>query len=1124
MSKTYKKIRYKEVSKINEDNNESTLNGGNEEKQARDNVKATANKVKNSAQNKAKKVLQNKKVRAFILAHLPLIIGIVIAIILIIFLMGIIMLLITMPGLILGKLDEMAGNIWGNFSGYFTGDSTTAKVSKQEVLDLAQYMENMGYDIQTYGLGEVTYKDDGKGLNNRNGKTREIEKIGETVDGKNYLQAYIAADENTYVLAQYNVFGAMKSAIDTIFDSDQDSAEISDAKTIDEASKEKSTGMINVEGYDEGIMKTENSAFVSIDRNNKQMIVYTNALKPSNLLPARVTRPLADLFNRTIFGTESVKWGNVFRYDLDNWSARYGRPKELLLAIHLSTMMPDLAYQIATSEDFNTKVNIGMEDVILTFDVDATKADDTLKTEEIVKLFLNNCLGTGDVEVDEEGEETGNFEKNDKYNEILSQLDEDEKNKFFKQIWQQIENGVVRQFTDFWGINFLSAEAKANGDSGIWESISGKFSKIDILDLFSKDSNTYIYLNESDDNIPGTNWTYNEIINLAELAYKGNLGETITDESGTNGDIKSGVTGVKWPFIRSVTKHWYYTDIDFTKNAYRVAKTATKTIDYIPEDKNNPLKKDDISIKLNATLQADYGVIYQVCEPEADGPNNNIIKAFEDEYYAYDGSALTAKKIANTKAIEINKSTYKYNGEKYSVDSSDDMKAIKKKVNFEKNKTNTFSAFSILGNMHTEAADYIYRNLKELVVKLGYFSENELQEELKQIVLWPIKTDNQYAKWETSKDENNWGETIKCNSGENTVVAPSDAIVEKIEGDSITLKFTTINDETIKLYNYIYNKRGVNSSEKALTFTKVNEDILNGMKITISNIDIDNTISEKQTIYRGQTLGQAKQGADGNNEIKITMQNIDKSIVEDLSDYFTQEHNTKYEEIIRYQMNSRKIQTGIDIGNFGSGYSDGSDYSDDDFDLGSLDSTGASGTLSLLTTTSISKSEFVKLTKEYAEKNGGKTFADNAEALYDVCVKNNINPVWCAAQARIEQNWVTPIKNNYWGLAVYNNTNTGTNYNSFANGVQGYCNNIKTRLNSEKSDKTYTLAWSKILHQYDDKHFHGKISSVYDVFSNYAVVDNAESNPAAQAKHASNYVNNIIKLTNSIYGKYGAII
>ena len=1115
------------MSKINEDNNESALNGGNEEKQARDNVKSTANKVKNSAQNKAKKVLQNKKVRAFILAHLPLIIGIVIAIILIIFLMGIIMLLITMPGLILGKLDEMAGNIWGNFSGYFTGDSTTAKVSKQEVLDLAQYMENMGYDIQTYGLGEVTYKDDGKSLNNRNGKTREIEKIGKTVDGKNYLQAYIAADENTYVLAQYNVFGAVKSAIDTIFDSNQDSAEISDAKTIDEASKEYSTGMINIEGYDEGIMKTENSAFVSIDRNNKQMIVYTNALKPSNLLTARVTRPLTDLFNRTIFGTESVKWGNVFRYDLDNWSARYGRPKELLLAIHLSTMMPDLAYQIATSEDFNTKVNIGMEDVNLTFDVDATKADDTLKTEEIVKLFLNNCLGTGDVEVDEEGEETGDFEKNDKYNEILSQLDEDEKNKFFKQIWQQIENGVVRQFTDFWGINFLSAEAKANGDSGIWESISGKFSKIDILDLFSKDSNTYIYLNESDDNIPGTNWTYNEIINLAELAYKGNLGETITDESGTNGDIKSGVTGVKWPFIRSVTKHWYYTDIDFTKNAYRVAKTATKTIDYIPEDKNNPLKKDDISIKLNATLQADYGVIYQVCEPEAEGPNDSIIKAFEDTYYTYDGSALTAKKIANTKAIEINKSTYKYNGEEYQVDDSEDMKVQKQKVNFEKNKTNSLSAFSILGNMHTEASDYIYRNLKELVVKLGYFSENELQEELKQIVLWPIKTDNQYAKWETSKDENNWGETIKCNSGETTVIAPSDAIVEKIEGDSITLKFTTINDETTKLYNYIYNSRGNSNYDKenSYTFTKINENILTGMKITISNIDLDSTISGKQTIYRGQTLGQAKQGADGNNEIKITMQNLDKSLVEDLSDYFMQEHNTKYEDIMKYQMNSRKKQSGLDIGNFGSGSSDISDYSDSNSDIGSLDSTVTSGTLSYLTTTTISKDNFIKLTEKYATSmNKGTDFSSNAGTLYDVCVKNNINPVWCAAQAWIEQGWKIPktgVKNNYWGLGVYNGQNYGNQYPTFADGVQGYCNNIIKRLNSEKKDELGTLAWSKTLQKYDSQHFHGKISSVYDVLSNYAVASDANSNHLHQAQHASNYANKIIKQTNAIYGEYG---
>jgi hypothetical protein len=245
------------------------------------------------------------------------------------------------------------------------------------------------------------------------------------------------------------------------------------------------------------------------------------------------------------------------------------------------------------------------------------------------------------------------------------------------------------------------------------------------------------------------------------------------------------------------------------------------------------------------------------------------------------------------------------------------------------------------------------------------------------------------------------------------------------------------------------------------------------------------------------------------------MQNLDKSIVEDLSEYFRQEHNTKYEDIMKYQMKNQSTKTGIDIGDFGNGNS--KKYSDNY----GIDSTVTSGTLSYLTTTTISKNEFVKLTKEYADSKGGKTFAENAETLYEVCVKNHINPIWCAAQARVEQSWKTPIKNNYWGLAVYNGSNNGTNYSSFANGVEGYCRNIITRLNSEKTDKTYTLAWSKKLQQVDSAHFHGQISSIYDVFSNYAVVSDANTNPANQARHAVDYVNKIINSANSIYGKYG---
>ena len=1054
--------------KINEENQDSTLNGDNQENQAKQNAKSMAKNATNKAKNATKKVLNNKTVRAFILAHLPIIIGIIIAILLIIFLIGIIMLLITMPGLILGKLDEMAGNIWGNFSGYFTGDSTTAKVTKQDVLDLAQYVENMGYDIQTYGLGDVKYKDDGKSLNNRNGKSREIEKIGASVDGKNYLEAYIAADENTYVLAQYNVFGAVKAAISDIFDNNKDSTELGDneIKTPAEESKRYSTGMINIEGYDEGLFHQSNSSYVSIDRENKQMVVYSKAFE---LLGQ------AQLISRTFFNTDSIKWGNVFTYDLDNWLARYGRPKELFLAIHLSTMMPDLAYTIATDQRFNTKVNIGMEDVNLTFDVNATKDDETIKTDKIIDLFLNYCLkekyrkdfsnSSEDEKIEYFNEiwskilKDHYFDKSDDkipgqnwtYNEIIclaelaykgnlsktisytnfytdSDIDTDIDNRllFFLGVLEEGGCEGIYDHGDSYGTVILNDGAGATTAFGLTQYVysgkvaqmypdfkthlfSGEVPKKEAQDVFvltceaakedilsrvkDKSRLTTNYLSalidlhhagpalcynvidilnqkgsltvEDFQNNWGTNWYYADGLQkrgtargyiategryllysagMQEVNFKSStpwddfcsgkpsrelytLGQTdgsTTTTGSTTSSSSGGMSGIKWPFIRSVKNHWFYEDIDFTKNTYRLAKTATKMIDYEPSDKNDPLNKENISVKLNATLTSEHGIIYQVCEPEAKGPNENIIKVFKDNtYYAYDGSLITAKKIANAKAKELNKDTYTFNGEKYSTKS--DMPIEKRKVNFEKNKSNTLTAFSILGNVHTEAAEYIYRNLKELVLKLGFLSENDLKEELKEILLWPIKTENQYTKWETDRDPENWGGTIKCNAKENTVIAPSDAIVEKIEGDSITLKFTTINDETVKLYDYIYNKRGSNNNNKDnkdnnenYELTEINKDILTGMKITISNIEIDSSISQKQSIKRGQTLGKAKNGQSGNGEIKITMQAIDKSIVEDLSEYFMQKHNSKYEEIMKYQMDNINKKEGIDIGNFGT--------------------------------------------------------------------------------------------------------------------------------------------------------------------------------------------------------------
>ena len=1016
------------MSQIDEDNN---LNEDNQDIKYKNNINATKNKAESKVKDVNKKILNNAKVKAFIVAHLPLIIGIIVVIIAIIFIMGLVMLYTLMPGLILGKLDELAGNIWANFYGFFTGDYTTATISKQDVINLAQYMENMGYDIQTYGLGEVTYKEDEKTLNNRNGKSREIEKIGKTVDGKNYLQAYIAAEENTYVLAKFNVFGAVKGAISNLFGNnsdreeienmdadeeydDEDDEENEDEKSIKELSKENSTGMINVQGHNDNFLKTANSSYVKIDRQNKKMSVFT----------------------------DTHGKGEVFSYDLDNWLSRYGRPKELLLAIHLSTMMPDLAYKIATAQSFNTKVNLGIQDIKVTYTVQATKGDKTITPDQIINLFLEDCFYRSKFSNKTDSEFKNNIKQIEK--------DEELRDKVFKQIGKQIESRIGQSSDWATGnaqISISAAEDKAKGESPIATFWKGLF-----------DTDSSLILNNSDEETSNKDWTKKEIVALAELVYKGNLGEEITEDSGTDGDVESGIDNVKWPFIRSVKRHWYYKDIDFTKNTYRFATKATKTIDYESEDEDNILKTNNISVKLNATFQSDAGIIYQVCEPEATGPNASIIKVFRGRYYRYDGSALTAKKIANTKAIAKNKVTYKYNGEEYQVDNTQDMKVEKQKVNFKKNKTNTLVAFSILENVHTEAADYIYRNLKELVVKLGYFKESELAEELKNILLWPIQTDNQYSTWDVSKDENNWGSTIKCNNNENTVVAPSDAIVEKIEDNSITLKFTTINKDTVKLYDYIYNRIGDNKSysdksndvksdknksnkeqsddEDIYTFTKINDNILTGMKITIKNIDIDSSIKVNQAISRGQELGTAKQGTDGSYEITITMQNVDKSVVDDLSDYFMQAHNTKYEEIMKYQMEN-SAGVGIDIGSFGSGYSSGN-YSGD-FGTWYMD----------LYKTSISREKWIELTCNYvlAHYPNAKypfTSREGLRELYDIGAEEGLNPDFIVVRAIGESGLNDEGTGNFWGYNTPNGSSLAsvgdwsTTLRKFAESIKSY--------------------------------------------------------------------------------------
>lgn len=171
-----------------------------------------------------------------------------------------------------------------------------------------------------------------------------------------------------------------------------------------------------------------------------------------------------------------------------------------------------------------------------------------------------------------------------------------------------------------------------------------------------------------------------------------------------------------------------------------------------------------------------------------------------------------------------------------------------------------------------------------------------------------------------------------------------------------------------------------------------------------------------------------------------------------------------------------------------------------------------------VTSTNLTKGQFVQKVQSYSaalSNSRTKIFRDNAGVIYDVCVKNNVNPVLCAAQAYMEQGWVAPSTSpyNYWGIAVYNGQNYGQSYTGMEHAVQVYCKNINERLQG----KNGALEWSKKCAQYDD-HFAGSMNTVYDVLSNWACASKNPT-PAEQAQCAAVYVTDIINKSAKIFGQ-----
>lgn len=134
----------------------------------------------------------------------------------------------------------------------------------------------------------------------------------------------------------------------------------------------------------------------------------------------------------------------------------------------------------------------------------------------------------------------------------------------------------------------------------------------------------------------------------------------------------------------------------------------------------------------------------------------------------------------------------------------------------------------------------------------------------------------------------------------------------------------------------------------------------------------------------------------------------------------------------------------------------------------------------------LTKDEFVKCVQDYRDDDGYQTrFAKYAETIYDICTSKNINPIICVAQAGNESNFGASVptnsKWNYWGLAVYNDSNTGKEFNNISNAIEYYCDII---LGYQESG---SIAYQKaqVYAPYSNK-ITGNMDTIYDIFCCYA--------------------------------------
>lgn len=276
-----------------------------------------------------------------IIAALPYIAAAIGILLTIILLLTIMVYIFSGPDILRGQIVKLLDEFFTAFSNLLTevivGEDYAAITDKQ-VLDVANYIQNMGYDLIGYGFVDSTELQ----MLEKN-EDGEITKIASSI-----INDYLAAENRTYMLSTISIRSLYKGAKGFLEGNDSASASIgmlNVSDDIDAVTEIVIDGEVvpydkiaDSKGNGSGGTPVELNRKVEVDRATKKMTITITETKMVNN-------------QRKNTETKCV-------YNLEGWVGRYGKPVEFLLALHLGTMAPKFADAIATRSEFDAKVNI----------------------------------------------------------------------------------------------------------------------------------------------------------------------------------------------------------------------------------------------------------------------------------------------------------------------------------------------------------------------------------------------------------------------------------------------------------------------------------------------------------------------------------------------------------------------------------------------------------------------------------------------------------------------------------------------------------------------------------------------------------------------------------------------